>query len=120
MLCEPLVALLPDQPPDAVHAVALALLQLSVLLPFKSIQVGFAVNVTVGLAAVTVTLALWLALPPAPEHASVNVVFDVRFEIVSPPDVAFVPLQPPLATEVGFALNDTVGAGAAPTVTLTD
>jgi hypothetical protein len=62
----PLTALLPDQAPDAVHAVACAEDQLSVaLLPAVTV-LGLAVNVTVGMGGVTDTVAVCEALPPAP------------------------------------------------------
>ena len=44
VLCVPLVALLPLQPPVAVHEVALVELHVSVELPPLAITVGFAVN----------------------------------------------------------------------------
>jgi hypothetical protein len=69
--CEPLVALVPDQPPEAVHEVALVELQLTVeALPFFTV-LGLAARVTVGAAAVTVTVADCVALPPVPVQVSV-------------------------------------------------
>jgi hypothetical protein len=44
--CEPLSALLPDQPPEAVHAVALVATQVKVLLLPLATVLGFAVKVT--------------------------------------------------------------------------
>ena len=68
---EPLVATDPDQPPEAVQAVALLELQLSVeALPLATL-LGLALSVTVGAAALTVTVADWEAVPPEPVHASV-------------------------------------------------
>ena len=70
VLCLPLAALLPLQPPDAVHEAALVELQLSVETPLRAMDVGFAASVTVGVpGTVTVTVAALLA-PPAPEHFS--------------------------------------------------
>lgn len=71
----PLVFLLPDHPFDALQLVALVELQVRVEeFPFV-IEVGLAVNVTVGagvvLAGLTVTVADCEALPPEPEHVSV-------------------------------------------------
>jgi hypothetical protein len=66
----PLVAFVPDQPPDAAQLVAFALLQLSVEEPPTAMLVGLAPNVTVG-GGTTVTVALWLAVPPAPVQLSV-------------------------------------------------
>ena len=80
--------------------------------------------------ATIVTVALCVAVPPAPVHASVNVVLAVMLVIACEPDVAFVPVHPPLAvqevalvedqarvvepplvTDVGKAEKVTVGAG---------
>jgi hypothetical protein len=66
----PLVAFVPDQSPDALHTVASVELQVSVAEPPLAVVVGFAVSVTVG-GATTVTVAVWLALPPTPEHVRV-------------------------------------------------
>ena len=72
MDCEPLIAWLPDQPPDAVHAVALLADQLNVELPPVTTVLGLAWSVTVGAGAgeVTETLTDCVALPPAPLHVS--------------------------------------------------
>ena len=55
--CEPLVALPPDQPPDAVQAVALADDHLRVELPAEAIELGLALMLTVGAGEVTDTVA---------------------------------------------------------------
>ena len=70
MDCEPLVALLPDHPPEAVHAVALVADQVSVELAPLATVLGLADKVTTGAGGVTETVADWLALPPPPEQAS--------------------------------------------------
>jgi hypothetical protein len=63
--------LVPDQPPEAVHAVALVELQLTVeALPLFTV-LGLAARVTVGAAVVTVTVADCVALPPVPVQVSV-------------------------------------------------
>jgi hypothetical protein len=49
--------LVPDQPPEAVHAVAFVELQLKVDVPPLFTVLGLAVSVTVGVAVVTVTVA---------------------------------------------------------------
>ena len=71
--CEPLVALPPDQPPEAVQAVALVVDQLRVELLPLTMELGLAVKLTVGggVAAVTETVADWEALPPGPVQVSV-------------------------------------------------
>jgi hypothetical protein len=69
--CDPLVASLPDQPPEAVQAVALVEDQLSVvLLPLVTV-LGAALKVTVGAGEVTETVADWAAEPPGPVQVSV-------------------------------------------------
>lgn len=127
--CVPLVACAPLQPFDAVQLVASALLQLKVdALPLMTLA-GFAVRVTVG-SALTVTVTLSCAVPPAPTQLSVNVVLAVSAPVVCVPLVGCAPLQPlaavqlvalallqlrvaalPLAILAGFALRATVGAG---------
>ncbi len=73
MDCEPLVASLPDQPPDAVQAVALVVDQVKLELPPLTKVLGLADNATVGAGAaeVTDTTADWLALPPVPVQVRV-------------------------------------------------
>jgi hypothetical protein len=61
--CEPLVARTPVQPPEAMQAVALVELQVSVLLPLSATVSGLADRLTVG-GGVTVTVALAGALVP--------------------------------------------------------
>jgi hypothetical protein len=69
--CDPLVASLPDQPPEAVQAVALVEDQLSVaLLPLVTV-LGAALKVTVGAGEVTETVADWAAEPPGPVQVRV-------------------------------------------------
>jgi hypothetical protein len=134
----PLVASVPLQPPEAVHAVALAELHVSVEAPPVATLVGFAVNVAVGAAlVVTMTVAVAAGLaPPGPVQVSEYVVSAVRAAVLwlplvasgplQPPDavhaVALVELQvsveaPPLPTLGGFA--DSVAMGTALTVTVT-
>ena len=67
---EPLVALLPDQAPDAAQEVALLADQLKVALPPLAIVLGLALKLTVGAGAVTETVADCVALPPAPVQVS--------------------------------------------------
>jgi len=55
--CEPLVDLPPDQPPDAVQAVALADDHVRVELPAEAIVLGLALMLTVGAGEVTDTVA---------------------------------------------------------------
>lgn len=64
----PETVLLPDQPPDAVQAVAFVDDHVNVEVPFTPTTVGVAVSVTVGGtgAAVTLTFAVLLIVPPGP------------------------------------------------------
>jgi hypothetical protein len=65
---EPLVALLPAHPPEAVQALAFLADQLSVAAaPFDTV-LGLAPMVTMGAAEPTDTVADWEALPPRPVH----------------------------------------------------
>jgi hypothetical protein len=66
------VAVCPDQPPLAVHVVALVLDQVSVELLPEVMVVGVALKLTVGAAEVTVTVAEAGAdVPPVPLQVSV-------------------------------------------------
>jgi hypothetical protein len=128
--CDPLVASLPLQPPEAVQEVAFVDDQDSVELLPLAMVLGLALKLTVGAGEVTVTVADCAALPPAPVQLSVYVAFalsaPVDWEPLMPwvPDqppeavheVAFVVDQlkvelPPLAMELGLAARLTVGAG---------
>jgi hypothetical protein len=136
----PLVGTAPLQPPEAVHAVALVELQVSVEAPPLMTVVGFASNAAVGTgAAVTATIAVATELtPPGPVQVSEYDVFAARTPVLRLPLVANAPLQPPeavhavalvelqvsvalppLTTVVGFASNAAVGTGAAVTATMT-
>ena len=68
--CEPLIALLPDQAPEAVHEVALVADQVNVELPPLATVLGLAAKVTVGAGEVTETVADCVALPPVPVQLS--------------------------------------------------
>ena len=70
-LCEPLVAMVPVQPPDAVHEATFVPVQVNVDVALRATPGGFAVRLTDGVGAVTVTLVLAEALPPVPVQASV-------------------------------------------------
>lgn len=72
MDCEPLVALEPDQAPEAEHEVALLDDQLKVDAAPLAIVLGLALKLTVAVGVgVTVTVADWTALPPLPVQLSV-------------------------------------------------
>ncbi len=62
----PLTALAPAQPPVAVQAVAWVADQLRVELVPLVTELGLALIVTIGAGLLTVTVADWVVLPPAP------------------------------------------------------
>ena len=68
--CDPVMALVPDQAPDAVHEVALLDDHVNVELPPLDTALGPALSMTVGAAGLTETVADCVALPPAPVHES--------------------------------------------------
>jgi hypothetical protein len=142
---EPNVARLPDHAPLAVQLVAFELVHDNCEVPLNATFVGDALNDSVGAEiACAVTVTLSDAVPPAPVHASVNVVVAVIEPDDCVPIVLFVPVHPPLAvhdvasvlvqdnvvdwpdvTELALDVRSTVGAGvvggAAPsTATLVD
>jgi hypothetical protein len=115
----------------AEHDVALIELQVKVAVPPLAILVGFAVNMTVGMLAATVTVAVTAAVvPPGPvqvseyEASAVNALVSCDPLVAKVPpqppeavhDVALVELHvkvatPPLLTDIGDALKEAVGAG---------
>jgi hypothetical protein len=98
VVCVPLAARAPLQPPPAVHAVAFVELQVSVEAAPLPIDVGDAVSVAVGVGAVTVTVVDAAGLvPPDPAQVSEYVVVAVSAPVLCVPLVARVPFQPPLA-----------------------
>jgi hypothetical protein len=128
----PLVALLPDQPPEAAHDVALLEDQVSVDVPPLTMLVGFPLIETVGAEEETETVADCAVEPPAPVQVSVNLCVTLSAAVVCVPPVASEPFQPPEAmqevalledqlsvdvpppaTMLGLALSDTVGAEGA-------
>jgi hypothetical protein len=110
VLSLPAVALAPLQPPDAVHDVAFAEVQVNVLLPPLATLVGDADKETVGVGvdAVTETVLLACALPPAPLQLSVKLVVVVSAPVLWEPDVALPPLQPPDAVQEVALVEDQV------------
>lgn len=68
---EPLIALLPDQAPEAVQAVAWVDDHVSVALPPLLMALGPTLRLTVGSGALTETVVDCTALPPGPEQVRV-------------------------------------------------
>ena len=72
IVCEPDVALLPNQSPEAVQSVVLVLLQLSVVEPLVTIVVGFADRETVETdGPTTINTVYILGAPPFPPRVTV-------------------------------------------------
>jgi hypothetical protein len=69
--CEPVMGLLPDQPPEAVQEVALAAVQVSIVLLPDTTVFGAALMATEVAADLTVTVAVCVALPPVPVQVNV-------------------------------------------------
>jgi len=79
---EPLMASAPDQPPEPAHDVALVEDQASMaVLPLEMV-VGFALKLTAGAAAATVTVADCAAVPPLPVQVSTNLVVALKAKVV--------------------------------------
>jgi hypothetical protein len=95
----PASALLPDHAPEAEHAVALLLDQVSVAAPPELSVLGLALNVIAGAKADTVTVADWVAEPPVPVQVSSNSVVLESALVDQVPLVATAPLQPPAAVQ---------------------
>lgn len=102
----PLVAKLPDQPPEAVQAVAPVEDHVKVAEAPVVMLVGFALNVTLGGAAVTVTVADCDAEPPVPLQVSVNLVVALMATVACVPLVATAPVQPPEAAQDVALVDD--------------
>ena len=106
VVCEPLVGSVPLQPLEAVQLVALVEDHVSVEVARLATVLGLALSVTVGAGAVTVTVADCAALPPAPVQVRVYVALAVRAPVECEPLVAWLPDQPPDATqEVAFVVD---------------
>lgn len=69
--CEPLVALAPDQAPEAAQEVALEVDQTRFALLPLTTELGLALKLTVGAAALMDTVVVCAALPPAPAQVRV-------------------------------------------------
>jgi hypothetical protein len=71
VFCEPLIASEPLQPPDAAQEVAPVEDHVNIEVAPLATVLGAAVKATVGAGAVTVTVAVCAALPPAPVQVRV-------------------------------------------------
>jgi hypothetical protein len=115
---DPLVARVPDQPPDAVQLVAFVEDHDKVALEPLAMLVGLTLSEIVGTGADTEIVTDWAALPPAPVQVSMNWVAAVRLEVLCEPLVALPPLQPPEAAQEAALVDDHVRVDAAPLLTV--
>ena len=115
---EPAVATAPDQPPEAVQAVALVDDQLKVEPPPLATLVGLALKETLGGLADMVTVADCDAEPPAPLHVIVYLVVAVSAEVLFEPLVVSLPLQPPDAVHPVAWVDDQLNIDVAPLLTV--
>ena len=120
VLCVPLAANVPLQPPEAVQDVALVELQVSVEAPPLATLVGFAVSVAVGtgLAAIVTVAAAAALVPPEPIQVSEYVVSVVKAPVLWLPLVANGPDQPPEAVQDVASLEPQVNMAAPPLLTV--
>jgi hypothetical protein len=112
--CEPLVALAPDQAPEAVQPVASVDDQLSVELAPLAMVCGVAEIVTVGAGAFTVTVADCEALPPVPVQLRVKVPVLVNGPVDCEPPVALAPDHAPEAVQLVASVDDQLSVELAP------
>ena len=118
MVSEPLSALLPLQPPDAVQAVAFVADHVSVeLLPLAT-ELGAALIKTVGAGELTETVADCVALPPGPVHVKEYVELADTAPVDCEPLSLLEPLQPPDALQEVALVLDQVSEEVAPDFTL--
>lgn len=118
IVCEPLVASVPDQAPDAAQLVAVVDDQVSVELPPLATLLGLALKETVGAVTVTDTVAEFDAVPPAPVQARMNCVVALNATVVWLPLVASVPVHPPEAVQDVALVADHVNVEVLPLLTV--
>ena len=91
----PLVALVPLQPPEAVHEVALLELHVSMEAPPLATMAGFAVSVTLAVPGTATVAVATLLVPPSPTQVKKYSVVAVSAPVLWLPLVASAPRQPP-------------------------
>lgn len=120
--CVPLAPSEPVHPPEAVQAVALLELQVSIDVPPNATLMGDAVSAATGAGGgseLTVTVALAAALvPPGPEHVSEKVELAASAPVLFEPLAASCPLQPPVAAHAVACADDQVRVEAPPALTV--
>jgi hypothetical protein len=136
VVCDPLVALVPDQPPPPVQVVARVADHVSVVVFPETMFAGSALRVTTGgsVCGETVTVSDCCETPPGPAQDNANAVVAVSGMVMADPTTGFGPLQPPPAvqlvalnvlhdkvvespdkTDAGAAVNVRTGGGMTPT-----
>ena len=98
--CDPLLGSAPDHAPEAVHDEALVADQVSIELPLPVTVPGFALRVTTGGDAATVTVTDCVAEPPSPVQASTKSVVFASAPVGIEPLTGIKPDQPPEAWHV--------------------
>jgi hypothetical protein len=105
--CDPLIAMVPDQAPEALHEVALLDVHVRVELEPLVMVLGLALKLTVALGfALTVTVADCAALPPAPVHVRANVEVAVSAPVDCEPVTDFAPDHAPEAVHEVASVAD--------------
>jgi hypothetical protein len=118
VLYVPFTACVPLHAPEAVQDVALVEDQLNVEpVPLVTL-VGLALMETLGGVADTVTVADWLAVPPAPVQVREYFVVAVRAAVVFEPLIGSEPAQPPDAVQAVALVADQVSVEVAPLLTV--
>ena len=119
VLCDPLVAFVPLQPPLAVQAVAFVLDQVRVAVPPLMTELGLADNVTDGGGLeTTLTVVEAVVVPPLPVQLSANVLVADNGPALTDPLVERLPLHAPDAVHVDAPTLFHVRVDAFPTLTL--
>jgi hypothetical protein len=113
---EPLRALLPDQAPEAVQAVALVEDHVRDAALPRVIELGAAFKLTVGADPRTETIAVCAALPPGPEQVRVYASLALSAPVDCEPLRALFPDQAPDAVQAVAWLDDHVKVALAPLV----
>jgi hypothetical protein len=115
LACEPLAALLPDQPPEAVQVVALTDDHVKIELAPLATVLGSAARLTLTVGfALTVTVADCAALPPSPLQVRTKVDVAVRGPVDCEPCTALVPAQAPDAVQAVALVADQFNVALVP------
>lgn len=118
MDCEPLSPFEPLHAPFAVQELALRLDQVSVEAAPALTALGLALSVTVGVLPETVTVADWVADPPAPAQVNSYSVVLVSAPVDQEPLVGTLPCQPPEAVQAVVSADFHVSVELPPPLTV--